>query len=330
MESRLLGKDDRPKAEALWKEAFGDSDAFITWYFDNKVESSLGLFEGDALVSVLHLIPYTISVQSVPLPTAFIAGAATAEQKRGQGLMRRLLHETLELLKSRGILMTHLYPESHAFYEKFGWAAYTHVNRQTVTAAPYRRSADIVQTRDSYSLGTLYARMMRGFDGYVIRSEREWRWRLDELAIDGGHSAVLLENGSARAYMLYYGEGDKARVIETVYTAEEDIGALLGFVCAQGYKSAVYTIPDKNGEKFGMARIVDVKALLAALGAKELLEHTDIKDDFAAWNNTDSGRGKSVDIASLAALIHQGTDLKTAEVLGHYFVMRNTCIFETY
>ncbi len=334
MDTRLLEAEDKPQATALWKEAFDDSDAFISWYFDNKVKagSSLGLFEKGALVSVLHMIPYTISIQGRHVPTAYIAGAATAKSRQGQGLMKKLLHETLVHLKSRGIAITHLYPFKHEFYEKFGWATYSYVSRQVVKDVAPKKGADVIETKDLSLFKTLYDRMMREYDGFVVRSEREWQWRLDELMIDGGRTAVLLKRGSARAYMLYYENDGTAKVIETVYHDEQDIGALLGYILHQGYKSVDYFIPAQaqHAEKFGMARIVDVNALLTALGAEALIEHIDITDRFAEWNNIKNGNSKSLDTAVLAALLHRGEDRKASEITGRFFTIQRACIFETY
>lgn len=329
MDIRLLEEGDRPLAAALWKEAFEDSDKFINWYLENKTQSSLGMIDGGELISALHIVPYNILIQGQQMPTAFITGAATSKKHRGKGHMRRLLYEALVLLRSRGVLITHLYPFKHSFYENFGWSAFSYVSRQTVTEAYCRCGSDIIETKDAFLLGKMYNRMMCGYEGYIIRGEREWRWRTDELAIDDGRAAVLLKDGSARAYMLFYNENGKANIIETVYEDEEDIGALLGFILAQGFASAEYFIPYNGKEKFGMVRAVDAYGLLSALGAQRLLEKTSVRDGFAEWNNIGEG-GNSVDISSLAAYIHMGTDLKTAEKLGHYFKQKSTCIFETY
>ncbi len=330
---RLLGEDERPLAKALWKEAFDDSDAFIDWYFKNKIfpGNSLCMFEGGALLSIVHMIPYTIRIQGRPVKSAFIAGVATSMKMRGEGLMRTMLLESLALLKSRGICITHLYPFSHKFYEKFGWATYSHMSRQTVTTASRLRGTEVIETMDADELAPLYNRMMKGFDGYVIRGKREWEWRLGELKSDGGRCALLIKNDLACAYMLYYVTKEKAEIIETVYEDEEDIGALLAYILSQGYGRAEYHIPSERmgSVKHGMARIVDAKALLGALDAQELLLHYDIVDGFATWNNTQNGCKQRMSEAELAHLVHCGKNKRDSE-LGHLFAPQKTCIFEAY
>lgn len=330
---RLLLEDERPLAKALWKEAFSDTDAFIDWYFANKLSagSSLCMFDGGKLISIAHMIPYTIRIQGKPIQSAFIAGVATALSRRGEGLMRTMLLESLGLLRARGIFITHLYPFSHAFYEKFGWTAYSRVSRQMVGAARRLRGSEVIEITDVTVLAPLYNRMMKAYDGYVVRGGLEWQWRLGELLSDGGRCAVLIKNDRACAYMLYFSNNDKADIIETVYQDEEDIGAMLAYVLSQGHHHAEYTIPSEGmgAVKHGMARVVDTNALLSAFGAQDLLKEFDIVDDFASWNSTAGGCEKSISAAELALLVHCGTDRRDAKA-AHYFVPQKTCIFEAY
>ncbi len=339
MDIRLLEIDDIPQAKALWKEAFSDSDAFIDWYFENKIlpGSSLGLFD-KGLACVVHMIPHRVRVQGRALESAFIAGAATSVKRRGEGLMRTMLLESLRLMKQRGIVMTHLYPFKHSFYENFGWATYSYVQNKTAKEACYDPEAEVVGTADLKLLAPLYDTFMRALDGYIIRSEREWRWRLEELWADGGKAVLLKNDGKPSAYMLYYNGEEKAEVIETVYSREQDIYPLLECILKQN-KSVQYFIPapgNADAAPYGMARVVDAQALLELFGAQELLEHMRINDSFAPWNNI--GEGKEITIEELAKTAHQGAGVlgsgKANEpghsMLSRVFLYRGTCIFEQY
>lgn len=340
MDVRLLEQADIPQAKALWSEAFGDTAAYIDWYFANKVTpgNSLGMFDG-RLVSVVHMIPLDICVQGRPLKSSYIAGAATAADRRGEGLMRTLLYESLRLMKQRGIAMTHLYPFKHSFYENFGWATYSYVQTKRAEKGIEQHGGEIIESCGPETLAPLYKRMMSGFDGYVIRGEREWRWRLEEHMTDGGKAAALLRDGRPTAYMLYSSVQGKANVIETVYTGERDIQALLAHILANGNKSAEYFIPaDKSAgaTPYGMARIVDARALLKMFSAEDVLERVRITDDYAEWNNT--GSGQTLSVLELAKIVHRGprpdredgkNDL-IYNILMKHFLFRSTCIFEQY
>ncbi len=336
MDIRLLKTGERPLAKALWKQAFGDTDEFIDWYFANKVlpGQSLCIFDR-GLASIVHMIPYTISVQHRALPSAFIAGAATDNTRRGEGLMRTLLRESLALMKQRGILLTHLYPFNHGFYERLGWAAYSHVRKQSITAASHHRRADVFETTDAALLMPLYNKMMRHYDGYVVRTEREWSWRLEELAMDGGKAILLIEDDAAAAYMLYYEKDGVADVIETVYVDEASIGGLLAWLFGQGCRKVKYNVPsDRRGAKHGMARVVDAKALLDAFDATSLLNHASIVDELAPWNNLKAG-AIQMPVGELARMVHQGADrfshyFEGSRDLNRAIAPQTPCIFEAY
>ena len=344
MTIRLLEQIDIKEAKQLWKDTFGDSDAFINWYFSNKIwpGNSLGLFD-EHLVSVVHMIPYKICVQGKPLDSLMIAGVATVKHRRGEGLMRQLLHAALTLMKERGVMMTHLYPVSHGFYEKFGWTAYTHVYKHQVSDASLRPGSRVTEMADVSILDALYRDMMRSHDGYVVRGPREWEWRLEELFSDGGKAAVLTRENVDAAYLLYYENEGKADVIETVFTRERDIGDLIAYLLEKGLSAVDYHTPANepaSAQKHAMARIVDAKALLTAFGAEHILSEFDIIDDFAEWNNIRGSRnGRTILIRPLTEIVHNGCEHESqghnrqnyADIgLEEIFLRQSPCIFEAY
>ena len=327
MRTRLLTREDEPLAKALWKEAFGDSDSFIDWYFANKVlpGNSVGIFDG-GLLSALHMIPYRICVQGRPVDSMFIAGAATTIKRRGEGLMRRLLLESLEIMRSRGITMTHLYPFSHGFYEKYGWATYTFMEKIS-GEGENNSGAEIIQTRDAQLLRAVYEEMMKGYDGYVVRGKREWDWRMGELFSDGGRAAVALDNGRPAAYMLYFVEEEKINVIETAFSDDSYIGSLVSYLTGRWRKKAQIWLPTETGISGAMARVVDARGLLRQFGLEDALENVRIRDGFAEWNDT--GSGTELGIGELARMVHTGAD-GVMERMGLRFGIQKACIFEQY
>lgn len=335
MDIRLLEKGDTEQGKALWKAAFDESDSFTNFYFDNKIlpGNSLGMFESGDLVTVLHMVPYKIRVQGRALQTAFIAGAATAKHKRKQGLMKQLLSESLVLMRSRGILMTHLHPFLHSFYEQYGWATYSYVDKMIETQG--KKSDSVVKTSDICILHALYQNITKGMAGYVIRGEKEWRWRLGELFADGGKAVILLSEDVPVCYMLYYEVDGDAQVIETVYEKPEYARVLAEHLAADhdNVKYNLLSQSDKSAQH-GMARVVDAEGLLREFDAQHLLGIATIKDEFASWNNIGTGTYE-MDIKVLARLIHMGPERVFKERSNVMEELQNinikpsfTCIFE--
>lgn len=336
MDIRLLEKNDIGEAKSLWKSAFGDSDEFIDAYFKNKIllGNSIAMFD-NGLVSVVHMIPFKIRVQGKAFDSAYIAGAATANHKRKQGLMKKLLLESLGLMRERGIAITHLYPFLHRFYEQFGWATYSYVDKKKVTTG--KTSKEAVETKDVNLLHALYQNMTRNMDGCVIRSSKEWKWRMDELFADGGRVTVLNKDDEPVCYMMYYEQDGKADVIETVYEKPEYADRLAEHLASQ-YSEVRYNLVSQNqsGEAHGMARIVDAERLLSEVGVQDLLEKINVTDSFAAWNNTGSG-SFNINAGQLARIVQMGakrayedTGISFPDELNIGLKTSSTCIFEEY
>ncbi len=336
MDIRLLDKNDTEQAKALWKSAFGDSDEFIDTYFDNKIlpGNSIGIFDS-GLKSVVHMIPYKIRLQGRSFQSAYIAGAATAQDSRKLGLMKLLLNESLMLMRSRGIFMTHLYPFLHSFYEQFGWATYSYVEKVVVTEG--RKAKNVEQTKDINILHSLYHNMIRSCDGYVIRADREWKWRTDELYADGGKTYVLYEDGQPVCYMMCFEDNGSVEILETVYKHPRYARRLAEHLAAVAGSVEYYLMSqDQNNAAHGMARIVDAQRVLEEFGATKLLEKLAVHDDFAKWNNLGSG-STSLDIGELTRAVHMGfkralgpEGIQYAEMLNMDINERFTCIFEEY
>ena len=336
MDIRLLDKNDTEQAKALWKSAFGDSDEFIETYFANKIlpGNSIGIFK-NGLKSVVHMIPYKIRLQGKSFQSAYIAGAATAQDSRKQGLMKLLLHESLELMRSRGIIITHLYPFLHSFYEQFGWAVYSYVEKVVVTEG--KKTQNVEQTKDINILHSLYHNMVRSCDGYVIRTDREWKWRTDELYADDGKIYVLYEDDEPVCYMMCFEDGDSVEILETVYKDTRHARQLAEHLAARAKRVEYYLMSqDQNNAAHGMARIVDAQRVLEEFGAMGLLGKVSVHDDFAQWNSIGSG-DTTLEIGELAKAVHMGfkralgpKGTQYAEMLNMYINERFTCIFEEY
>ncbi|MBT7123057.1 MAG: GNAT family N-acetyltransferase [Clostridia bacterium] len=339
MDIRLLDNNDIDEAKALWKSSFDDSDEFIDTYFKNKISigNSLGLFD-DGLASVVHMLPCKIRVQANVIKSAYIAGAATAESKRNNGYMRQLLYESLSLMRQRGIFITHLYPFKHSFYERLGWATYSYVNNKVVKVGK-QSSGSVVEVSERSKLVPMYRSMMAKCDGYAVRTVRQWENRLSELFSDGGKAVVLIEDNKPSAYMMYYGGGEVAEVVETVFESKEKARRLAEHLALE-FKEVQYSVPakDDSATPYGMARIVDVAGFLESFDTLSVLNKMQVVDSFATWNNKGNSR-KRMDIADFTQIVHRGAPPQKIEgnkrkshynALNEKFIQRSTCIFEQY
>lgn len=105
----------------LWQECFGDSDSYADFYFQWKVRDNqiLTIYKERRICAMLHLNPYQIVMKGKSICSNYIVGVATRQQDRRQGLMKRLLEESLDQMYDIKMPFTYLMPAAEAIYSPF-------------------------------------------------------------------------------------------------------------------------------------------------------------------------------------------------------------------
>lgn len=124
-----------PGLRALWKEAFGDTDAFLDGFFEYGFSSHRCrcITENEQVVSALYWFETTYRNQRF----AYLYAVATAADCRGRGLFSALLEDTKQVLTKEGFDGILLVPETESLgrmYEKLGFSPCTTVDYHTVPA----------------------------------------------------------------------------------------------------------------------------------------------------------------------------------------------------
>lgn len=122
---------DIPGLKMLWKEAFGDEEAYIDLFFEKLFRpQDHVLFSGSngEIVSSAALIPLTLCLNKgdriKKWPVSYLYGMATAKETRGMGLGTRLLSFAAEYCRKRGDAGIATQPASQdlvSFYAKAGY-----------------------------------------------------------------------------------------------------------------------------------------------------------------------------------------------------------------
>lgn len=91
---------DIPQLRQLWRQAFGDTDAFLDIFFSTAFspERCRCVMEKGQLTAAL----YWFSCEACGLPIAYIYAVATSRAFRGQGLCSKLMADTHSYLKNLG------------------------------------------------------------------------------------------------------------------------------------------------------------------------------------------------------------------------------------
>lgn len=210
---------------ALWKEAFGDTDAFLDIFFQTAFapERCRFVLLEDKVVAALYWFDCLYEKK----PVAYIYAVATAKAYRGQRLCRRLLENTHQYLSKQGYEGALLVPGSEAlfrFYERNGYKTCCHY--QTINCIS---EAQNITFREITS--TEFAPLRRQFlpDGSVIQEKEN----LDFLQTQA-HFYV-----GADFLLTAYGGGDTLYGIELLGNC--DIAS--GVVHNLGYKKGIFRTP---------------------------------------------------------------------------------------
>ena len=120
-----------PQLRALWKEAFGDSDAFLDIFFSTAFDPRRCrcITEDNRVLAALYWFDVTCENQSF----AYVYAVATAKAARGRGLCRKLMDDTAAHLKDLGYQGILLVPQDEGLRIMYGKMGYRDVTTITET-----------------------------------------------------------------------------------------------------------------------------------------------------------------------------------------------------
>ncbi len=152
---RYLLDNEKGKSEALYRAAFPeDKDAFVEYYYsyvtrDNKI---LVLEQEGVISSMLHLNPYRLSVNGVPVDAYYYVAVATKAECRHQGMMRKLLVKSLNDIHNEGHPFTYLMPANRAIYEPFDFRIVYQQRKVELPLEPELANKKMAELFDVYTL----------------------------------------------------------------------------------------------------------------------------------------------------------------------------------
>lgn len=146
---------DKPRStaqlHALWKQAFGDTEAYIQSFFTFGFhpDRCLCAYHGEQLAATL----YWFDCRCGERRFAYLYAVATDSRFQGQGICRTLMAHTHRHLQALGYAGAILVPGSKALfgmYEKFGYRRFGGINKFFCTAAQLPFSVRVI-TPEEYA-----------------------------------------------------------------------------------------------------------------------------------------------------------------------------------
>ena len=116
--------DDGTKKQRIyemWQDNFHDPVSYADFYFKEVYGKNEVLInqEEDVAKGMLHLNPYLLHVNEQPVRAKYIVGVATDKEYRRQGVMKELLIESFQILRSREECFTYLMSADENYYLPF-------------------------------------------------------------------------------------------------------------------------------------------------------------------------------------------------------------------
>lgn len=274
----------KEKVRQLWERCFHDSPAFTDLYFRMRYsnEVNIAIQSGASVIAALQMLPYPMTFCGKTIDTSYISGACTHPDFRGKGVMRELLAESFGRMHTQGILLSTLIPAEpwlFDYYTRSGYAPVFHVQTDIFT-----KDTDSILTPD-YSITItdsfdpqLYAcfeQKMQQRPCCIQHTAEDFKVILADLRLSGGHIYLLhpMQQYDATTAMafVYPDEPNGLLVGELLADSEEEARLLLQHICQMNGQTNLRLLcpvsKEREGEKLGMARIIDVHAVLQLFAA---------------------------------------------------------------
>lgn len=219
----------------LWKEAFGDTDAFLDtfWKTAFSADRCRCVMVGDCLAAAL----YWFDCEYMDDRIAYIYAVATAGKYRGRGICRALMEDTHDHLAALGYRGAVLVPGSEALFSMYAGMGYGNRIQIREFSCEAIEKAVAAQSVDAKTYGRLRRAMLP--ENAVIQEKENLYFLQTQAEFYAGSDFLL----AARR------EGDTLHGIELLGNEDAAPGILKALDC----KSGVFRMPGK-GKPFAMYR----------------------------------------------------------------------------
>ncbi len=190
--------------KALWKETFGDSDAFLSHYFEHMYSDNTMLVcveNDEEIVAMMTMHPITLVSGENSFPARYIYAVATAEDWRNLGISTSLMEYALDEMKDEGAAAAILVPAHFSlfsFYERQGFETAFYIWETSVKAEDLPKPIG--------NASPLYAQELYGLRNRLYSKSRLFaRW--DEKSLAHIIDSANRFGGFALRFTLGDGEG---------------------------------------------------------------------------------------------------------------------------
>ncbi|MFC3748648.1 enhanced intracellular survival protein Eis [Paenibacillus sp. GCM10012306] len=244
----------------------------------------LGWFDEDKLISQVAVYPLQVRIFNQTYDMGGLTGVGTYPEYANQGLMHKLLYQSLENMKNRGQSISFLYPYSIPYYRRKGWEIISDKITYEINDYQLPKNKPVPgeierTTVESEQVKKAYERFALQTHGALLRNDllwnEYWLWESDDIM------AALYYNTDDQpdGYVLYRISDEIFHIKDMIFINEEARSGLWNFISAHfsmisKVRGNTYTdeplaflLEDADIKEtispYYMARIVDFKPFIA-------------------------------------------------------------------
>lgn len=296
---------DRAQIRALWSLCFGDSDAFMDWFFSERYFPSLAscLEEDGEIRSALQSYPIHVRIRDRIVKASMLAGVSTHPAYAGRGYMRRIILRYMQTVRDAGIPVA-VYTPAHlpTFFSRGHFPA-TDTRHLEIAAARADSLPEGVLAQSMCEglapLHACYQQSLGAYSGAVSRSLADFLFKFRDYASDGAKCYALWEGDAVRGYCVCFSEPERLHAEEVAALDEAAYRTLLDALCfaADGrtlhaklppVPAIMYPAARQEVRPQGVMGVADIAALLSAvLGDASLrfaVTDASVPQNAGVWN----------------------------------------------
>ena len=274
----------------------------------------LGVYEGDALLGGIQIVPYVVNFDGHDVKMGGIGGVVSSHEARGKGVMKVCFKKAFEVMREKGQYISHLYPFRGDYYRLYDYE----ITCDTLTwniPSEYLRPCKAGEIRGYNGSDEMKADIMALYEdfrkGKNLCVKKDWDkfFGSIEPSFTDRYAYVHYTDGKADGVLAYTfnNRPDDRPFIDVPvfwYRNKAGIEGLLGLLASLKDYTDYVTIPcpddlgmfvefnggwgkrdTKRNVKFcGSTRVIDVKKILelADFDGKATVK---INDSYCPWNN---------------------------------------------
>lgn len=209
-EIRPVRESELEWAAALFNNAFRiGMEKARGWTNGMPLEETIAVAEKDRIASFVRMVRYKVWVGGGEMQMGGIGAVSTWADAQGRGYAGELMRRSVKIMRDRGDAVSALYPFSHRYYGKFGWASmgeriiYTDAKQNDII--PHEEKSLVrwcSGEKDIDLLDGAYREYTRRYNGMTIRSRERWEGILRSSQEQNGQAYIIVKDKKPIGYFV--------------------------------------------------------------------------------------------------------------------------------